>query len=312
MRWLILVFALMVGAAQSQEKVASQKDTNSGTKKSSQQKPGTEQSPVVIKIQPTPEDKQEAEAREKERKNKEKSEADLVWWTRALGVLAGLQLLALLLHAGIFGYQAKKLKQTVDTATSQSVEMQRSIAEAARAATAMENVANATANNATMVRDIFHKQIRAYLAVDIGVPTCQEGQLRFAASPVMTNTGFTPARRVSHRISAAILNTNLPDDFRFEAPPHWNINDAVLSPRQTFVLNSVVRDRYAPEDIEEIMRGEHRRLFVWGTITYEDIFGNGWETNFCHNFFFFKARDTDGAERIRFNGFFYRSHNNAT
>ena len=43
----------------------------------------------------------------------------------------------------VFGYQALKLRQTVDAAAKQSDDMQRSIAEATRAANAMEKSANA-------------------------------------------------------------------------------------------------------------------------------------------------------------------------
>jgi hypothetical protein len=50
-------------------------------------------------------------------------------------IIFGFQLL-------VFGYQARKLHQTIKAAAQQSVDMGRSIAEATRAATAMEKFAD--------------------------------------------------------------------------------------------------------------------------------------------------------------------------
>ncbi|MGA9667401.1 MAG: hypothetical protein WBQ69_13280 [Gallionella sp.] len=194
----------------------------------------------------------------------------------------------------------------------QAREMNDSIAQSIRSASAMEDVAKATKNNAALMQEIFHKQIRAYIAVDIGVPTCQDGELRFATAPIMTNTGFTPARNVSHKIMSDILNTNITDAYKFDESAQFVLSDAVLSPRQQFVINSIVDKKYPIEDVPAIMQGKDKRLFVWGTITYEDIFGNSWETNFCHNFIFFRDKNNEGVEIIKFLGYYYRSHNQAT
>jgi hypothetical protein len=60
------------------------------------------------------------------------------------------------------------------------------------------------------------------------------------------------------------------------------------------------------------MRGDKKRLFCWGTVTYDDIFGDSWQTNFCHNFIFYKDKDSAGIEVIKFFAYYYRSHNSAT
>ncbi len=113
MRWLVLSLALIVGVAQSQENAPTKEERKASTKKSTPKQIGTEARPLVITVQPTEEDKKEAQAREQERKNKSKSDEGLVTWTKVLAWIAGFQFLALLLHAGIFYYQSRKLKQTV-------------------------------------------------------------------------------------------------------------------------------------------------------------------------------------------------------
>ena len=151
--------------------------------------------------------------------------------------------------------------------------------------------------------------MRSYIAVDPGIPICQAGEkLRFAVAPVMTNTGFTPARNVCHRIKVAILDLSNGKDHVFDDSGELAKTDAGLPPRQTFVLNGIVADHYSDADVLQIMEGKTRRLFTWGTVTYDDIFGNSWSTNFCHNYVFYK----DEKETIRFFSYHFQNHNNAT
>jgi hypothetical protein len=198
-------------------------------------------------------------------------------------------------------------------ARGQAKDMKDSIAEGSRAATAMEEVASATKRNTETLQPMLHKQMRAYISVDTGAPTCQHGTLNFAGAPIMTNTGLTPARNVSHKIKAAILDLSKdPGTYQFDESAEIRKSDAVLSPRQTFVLNTYIENRVPDEDVPGIMAGATKRLFVWGTVTYDDIYGGSWETNFCHNFVFYKDKAPDGSEVIRSLGYYYRSHNGAT
>lgn len=191
----------------------------------------------------------------------------------------------------------------------QADKMAESIGEASRAATAMEKVATATENNATLMTGIMHTQIRAYIAVDVGDATYQDANLNFAFSPVMTNTGFTPARNVSYKAMADILDLTPDGTHVFEDPKGGQASDAVLSPRQKFVITAVVDRRLSDTDVAAVMRGETKRLFVWGTVTYDDIFGNKWETNFCHNCIFLADKEN---KVTRVNTYYYRTHNSAT
>ena len=83
-------------------------------------------------------------------------------------------------------------------AEEQATNMSKSIAEAANAANAMKEIAAVTKENATLMEGILRKQMRAYIAVDIGGATYQDANLRFEAAPVIVNTGNTPAKHVSY------------------------------------------------------------------------------------------------------------------
>jgi hypothetical protein len=43
-------------------------------------------------------------------------------------------------------------------------------------------------------------------------------------------------------------------------------------------------------------------------VTYDDVWGDTWETNFCLNYTFFKGED----EKMKINGWTYPTHNSAT
>jgi hypothetical protein len=195
-----------------------------------------------------------------------------------------------------------------ELALDQGDAMERSISEAVRATQATANIATVTRENAALMQSILHKQMRAYVSVDAGKATYQDGQLRFAAMPVITNTGYTPARKLSHHAMAAVLDTNLSEDYVFTEIGIKNVADATLSPRQSFIINPVVQERYPTSDVESIMSGEERRLYVWGTITYEDIFDESWETHFCFNYIFLRASDN----QVHVNSYVYKRHNSTT
>jgi hypothetical protein len=187
----------------------------------------------------------------------------------------------------------KATKRAVDDASANSArqgrEMQSSIAEAARAASAMEGVAESMGVNATQIvesvnlsrgiakhQEMFGKaQMRAYISVLIGGARYQQGALKFEASPMIVNNGATPARNLRYRIRAKILSVPLPDDFRFSLPSHAeNRSNNILGPQQNGSMVSVVEDYVDSNDVASIKLGITRGLYVWGTLSYEDIFGD--------------------------------------
>lgn len=231
------------------------------------------------------------------------------WWMVGVTLLLALITLILAIYTGkLYRATVRLGKDARDTGTRQADEMEQSIAQATRSATAMEDVAKATSNNANIFTAFLHKQMRAYIAVNTGKAVYQDANLKFESSPVLTNTGLTPARNISYVITADILPTSLPEDFVFADHGCKRDNDATLSPRQEFVISSVVDKRFSDEEVKTIMEGREKRLYVWGTIKYEDIFGSRWHTNFCHSFVFPRNKEGEVAVFSNYNP----THNDST
>jgi hypothetical protein len=188
----------------------------------------------------------------------------------------------------------------------QAADTSRSIEVAKRSADAMHDVAEATKNNAVLMSGMLSKQMRAYLTVEIGGALYQDEHLRFEAKPVLANNGLTPARNVCFRVMAEILDgVNGPPS----APliEDLLVNDMGLAPRQQVTIGRAVANRIPDNEVAEVMAGTTRRLHAWGRVTYDDVFGGSWETNFYFTYIFLKA---EKGHSIR--GNFSTSHNNAT
>jgi hypothetical protein len=198
-----------------------------------------------------------------------------------------------------------------DLAREQGDAMERSIEQATKATEATASIATVSRESAELTRRMWQKQMRAYVSVDVGQQTFfQLHNVRFAATPAISNTGMTPARNVSYHVMASILDANLRDDFVFEEFGAKTENDVTLHPRQTFTVHSAVRERFQDHEVEAIMKGEARRLYVWGIVKYQDIFGDEWETRFCfHYIFSWTKNDKSDVTPL---SYIYRRHNSST
>jgi hypothetical protein len=194
--------------------------------------------------------------------------------------------------------------------------MQASIAEALRAATAMENVAQgidlsakATLTNAEILRERTAMQMRAYLSVVIGNGLYQERHkgLRFDVRPVVLNSGHTPAHNFTYWATARILPNPLPDDFDFPKGGDSLRSGFVLGPHQNVIINATVPDFVDDDEVNEIKGGRDRRVCVWGVVFYEDVFGEKRQTKFCHSIFWL-----NGPQGEVINGNYAAKHNEAT
>src|ERR1700738_4326627 len=125
-------------------------------------------------------------------------------WLIFIGVV---QAIIFALQLVVFGYQARKLHQTVKAAAEQSGDMKESIKQATRAATAMEISATAASGASRAVAQsvayVGH-QVRAYLSVRIngGIYQDRSKNLRFEPKPLLINTGLTPAYKVRYAAKA--------------------------------------------------------------------------------------------------------------
>ena len=176
----------------------------------------------------------------------------------------------------------------------------------------MEKIAKATIENAALMQGVMHRHMRAYVSAEVEGAIYQDERLKFQVDIRLTNSGFTPARNVSYAIAADVLGDTLPADFSFPNSGAINTNDATLSPRGTFIIHGFLKNRLSDADAEAVMTNEGKRLHCWGTIYYEDIFGDKWETNFCVSINFNRYTDAEGKFRVRQTHSYHPKHNNAT
>ena len=169
----------------------------------------------------------------------------------------------------------------LQASADQSAAMERSISEAARAASAMEAVAGHFADNVAAVKELSYQQMRAYVSVAVhgGIYQERDKNLKFEAKPAMLNTGHTPAHRVGYKARAEILPIPLRSDLAFPLPDKIN-GAASLGPQQPFLMSAIVDEFCEDADVGAIKSGTGRALCVWGVITYKDVFGNEHYTEF--------------------------------
>jgi hypothetical protein len=210
------------------------------------QKAGTEQSPLVVKILPSPKTKEEANQEAQDRQTKSSSD----WWAiRFTGFLALVAFLQLL----IYWYQAKKLRETVESAKGQSAAMERHISEAARSAKAMEDVVST-------IKSGNQAALRAYLTVLIGSAIYQEKiegmeDRIFEAKPMLLNTGNTPARNLCMKKAAGILPIPISEDFKFPLPDEWITDVGAVGAHQNYTMSEMLNYKVPWEEVGAIKRG---------------------------------------------------------
>jgi hypothetical protein len=152
------------------------------------------------------------------------------------------------------------------------------------------------------------RELRAYLTVVVGGAVYQERpkNLKFEAKPVMLNTGRTPAHKVRYRAAAQILTHPLPAEFRFNVETPF-VGSGVLGLGGNFILNAVVPDFVDDSEVSSIKKGEGGRfLFVWGEVSYEDVFGEPYWVEFCQRLYWVK-----GPQEELVGGYYDERHNDS-
>lgn len=289
-----------------------QKQTQAARDQAAANQRGTEQSPIVVKVLPTPKTNEETVQEQQNRQDQSSANWWMVKLTFAIGLITLVQLF-------VFGLQARRLRQTIlkmeEIANSQGEDMKASIAQAVRSAAAMERVAadmaissKAATESVATLKERTAQQMRAYLTVIIGTGVYQERNknVKFSGNPTLINTGHTPARNVGYRASAAILPIDLPETFTFPLPTKA-IGASVIGPQQSNVIGAVVESFVPDQDVKVIKSGiGHTALYVWGVVTYEDVFGEPHQTEFCQMLTWL------GDEKQTVFGFYTPRHNDVT
>jgi hypothetical protein len=156
------------------------------------------------------------------------------------------------------------------------------------------------------------RELRAYLVVSINTASYQERDkgIRFQGTPVLVNTGKTPAHKVRYRTTAAVLKEPLLDGYVF-VPSQTEVGEYVLGMDQNFIIPIIVDDFVDPQDVSDIMLGtKGKALYYWGVVNYEDTFGDAHSTEFCHRLYFSPNPESEGTYRV--NGNYLAGQNKAT
>lgn len=228
---------------------------------------GTEQAPLIIKAVQFPKAQAEAAQENQERQQKAANDRKLVEFTGWL-VIATLLLAAIaLLQAGVFGLQARRLRQTVET-------IEKTERRSLRAYVGVSRIEMECANPGDPT----------YVLPALTTPGVLLGD--FIAVKIK-NFGPSPAKRVSVFAFLRVVPGPLllPGDFfahndRDTAPSgdvRISLSRLMLFPGQSAVVKVAT-------DVREVRRGHDpaNRAYVYGRIYYHDIYNRPWRTKFCY------------------------------
>lgn len=255
----------------------------SGQQQSTSDKSGTETAPIFVKIVPSAKTQEEAPQGKPQELGQSSPDWWMVWLTGAIASIGLIQTI-------VFGVQAHRLKQTItkmdEIATGQTRDIQASIAEATRSATAMEGVATSMALNVEAVkqsvgisREIADRQelvtelaSRAYLTMVFGAMTPQDeaNGVRFQPHIQIVNRGNTPAYNIRFHIASGVVPFPVRDDFVFPLPNELTGHASPIGPGLHKIIASVVPEVYPNDD--EIKLGVSTRVIAWGIVRYQDAF----------------------------------------
>jgi len=216
---------------------------------------GTEQSPLVVKVNPAPKTDAEREDESKERervaksdRQKEKSDADLVKYTSELAFFTkGLFYATIALFAATAGLGVAAFFQSRDTKAS--------VAQAKRAA----DIAEASLVKLQRAFVTF-RGLRYLSHID------SDEKVWWSLHFNWFNSGASPARRVRFFVSRYFEDLDLPDDFKFEVPIDRPTN--FMGPNSTMQTGGL----FVTADDLMAVRENKKFLYFWGRADYRDIF----------------------------------------
>ena len=162
--------------------------------------------------------------------------------------------------------------------------------------------AQATEASVETGKDTAKRELRAYLTATVGDAIYQErrpedqgGDLLFECRPLLVNAGQTPARKIQFKARSAILPIPLPKEIHLPEAPDEGVGDSILGPQQNANMFALVDGFRRDDEVEDIKSGVGTKgLYVWGRVTYEDVFGESHYTRFCQRIYWTKDKKVRG------------------
>lgn len=247
--------------------------------------------PVVVRVLPIERSHEDIAQEKKDREEKRASDQEATRTSHILVWIGVLQTLVFALQFVAFAYQSKSLDQTVTAAGEQSKDMKRYVDEASRSATAMEGMATAMKANVVGVTDafamqkvIFRNQLRPWVAVSFRGCMDQDTtkEFKFEVQSDIKNAGNTPAIEANTASALRVFPVPLPDDVDLTIPME-NLGAASTLPPHSpaLYIRTVLPAFLDAAEVAQIKEATTKRLYVYGTTRYKDIFGEMHFTNFC-------------------------------
>jgi hypothetical protein len=211
---------------------------------------GTDQSPVVVKIAPTPKSEADAAAEAKDRQEKAKLDTalvkfngDLAFYTLILAIVAALQFIALFV-------QAILLRGTL------------------KATTAAANIAK-DALISTERAFVFLEDFDPVWTIGLRGSGDNNREFRhFAIRLRWRNNGTTPTRNMTVIVNWHPTQGNLPDGFPYSYGEGVEPSPMFLGPQATEWSEAID----IPANVATAALKGTENLFIWGRVEYRDIF----------------------------------------
>lgn len=209
---------------------------------------GTEDAPLFVKPVPEVASVDDLDHKQFERVEKPRLDRPM---TNATELLALFTFLLFCFTGALWWVTYRLSKDAKTTGTAQSLAMAKSIEEANRSASAMEEVAKATKDNAVLMKGILQKQMRAYLAFESPayVPRDATTSWRYEIRFSIKNFGHTSAQAVNVNSKLAILSWPIPEDF----DPRLDVGDkpgADFATQQTYIFAASLPQLVSDAEIE--------------------------------------------------------------
>jgi hypothetical protein len=242
---------------------------------------GTEESPLIVRSVKSSDD---AAQDTEDRKDKAANDRETIAINRNLVVIGFLQLAVFVGQLFVFGYQAWKLRQTVQAAVEQSRDMKASIAVAQRAAEAAELSAKAAIGvelPIISITDFALMEISAGRITGGVPPEVSELQLPFK------NSGRTVASLIEQCIETIVVDA-LPTipvyEHIYPFVPGTLVEAGKPSP--VSIQNYFVRLTAVERDT---IKDQTKSLWLYGYISFEDRLGERHESRFCARWVVYKV-----------------------
>jgi hypothetical protein len=251
---------------------------------------GTTEAPIFVKVLPSAPSKEQLDREAHDRQEKAVNDRDLVYWTEVLGkatVFLAFATVVLMVFTG--------LNLLILKAQGRDLEKQRSVMQ--RQAEHLEEQAVQLKASVAQIKDTADHQLRAYVTVRTGRIWHEMRAFGWHLEwvPVVINVGQTPAYNVQLCVKTAIRPEPLPDgtDLMAEVPLTGVGSRGDLGPTQAFYPPSWL-NYYVPDERMEGLKAAERKeaFYVWGLVTYRDIFKKEHRTKFC----FVADYDNEGSE----------------